>query len=130
MMATLLFPPSTPSQIPAQKAVRCLMQSAAGRAEERVPVKVAVDLAGVNARDMAQSGVTENVSGRGARVVTGRPWRPNEHVKETSLRDGLRWVGRVVYCDGEAPGWEAVGLELIVKVRELSPPLSRAREAA
>jgi len=96
----------------------------------RVPVRVAVDLAGVNVRDTAQSGVTENVSERGARVVTGRPWRPNAHVKVRSLLGSLRSRGRVVYCQPLAPGSYAVGLELIVKVGEWTSPSSRPREAA
>lgn len=88
------------------------MQTAANRAEERVPIKVAVDLASLDVRMPAQEGVTENVSVRGARVVTGKPWRPNDRLNVRSLLGNFRSRARVVYCQALKNGSYAVGLQL------------------
>jgi len=56
------------------------MDSTVRRLEDRAPLHVTVDLSGLDVHTVAQQGVTENVSARGARVVTSRPWHPNDHV--------------------------------------------------
>lgn len=88
------------------------MQTAANRAEERVSIKVVVDLASLDIHLPAQEGVTENVSVRGARVVTSKPWRPNDRLNVRSLLGNFRSRARVVYCQALKNGSYAVGLQL------------------
>jgi PilZ domain len=82
------------------------------RAEDRTPMKVTVDLSSLDIRTPAQEGVTENVSPRGARVLTNKPWKPNDRLNVRSLLGNFRSRARVVYCipvDGEQ---FAIGLQL------------------
>jgi hypothetical protein len=88
------------------------MEMAAKRGENRTPLKVAVDLSSLDLRTPAQEGVTENISARGARVLTNRPWKPNEGLHVRSLLGDFKSRARVVYCvpvDGEL---YAIGLQL------------------
>ena len=98
------------------------MQNEARRIEDRSPVHVTVDLSGLDIHAAAQQGVTENVSARGARVVTGRPWQPNERVTVRSLLGSLRSRARVVYCQPLEKGSFAIGLELFVSIGEWTLP--------
>lgn len=68
------------------------------RTEDRLPMKVNVDLASLDVRTPAQEGITENVSPRGARILTNKPWKPNERLNVRSLRGNFRSRARVVYC--------------------------------
>lgn len=88
------------------------MQTAVRRMDERVPMKVVVDLASLDVRLPAQEGVTENISVHGARVVTSKPWRPNDSLKVRSLLGNFRSRARVVYCQTLKNGSYAVGLQL------------------
>lgn len=92
------------------------MDSEVRRVEDRSPVHVTVDLSGLDVHTVAQQGVTENVSARGARVVTNKPWQPNDHVKVRSLLGSLRSRARVVYCQQLGKDSFAIGLELFVTV--------------
>jgi hypothetical protein len=92
------------------------------RAGERIPVHVAVDLSAIDVHTAAQQGITENVSPRGARVLTSHPLQPNERVTIRSLLGSLRSRARVVYCQPTDKGSFAVGLELFVIVGEWMPP--------
>ena len=94
------------------------MASEARRGENRSPVHVTVDLSGLDIHTIAQQGMTENVSARGARVVTSKPWQPNEHVTVRSLLGSLRSRARVVYCQPLGNDSFAIGLELFVSVGE------------
>jgi len=88
------------------------MPTAAGRADERIPLKVSVDLASLDIRIRAQDGVTENVSRHGARVVTGKPWKPNDRLNLRSLLGNFRARARVVYCQPLKNGCYVLGLQL------------------
>ena len=103
------------------------IDSEARRLQNRSPVHVTVDLSGLDVHTIAQQGVTENVSPRGARVVTSKPWQPNDHVTVRSLLGSLRSRARVVYCQQLAKDSFAIGLELFVSVGEwtLPPPAHR-----
>jgi hypothetical protein len=92
------------------------------RVEERIAARVAVDLSGLDIHTAAQQGVTENVSARGARVVTGRAWRPGERVQVRSLVGSLKSRARVVYCQPLDKGSFAIGLELFVSVGQWTLP--------
>jgi hypothetical protein len=96
------------------------MDSEARRLEDRAPVHVTVDLSGFDVHTAAQQGITENVSARGARVVTSKPWQPNEHLTVRSLLGNLRSRARVVYCQPLGKDSFAIGLELFVSVGEWS----------
>jgi hypothetical protein len=81
------------------------------RTEDRIPMEVLVDLASVDVRVPAQEGITVNVSPRGARVVTTRPWKPNERLNVRSLLGSFRSRARVVYCVPTDNNQFAVGLQ-------------------
>jgi hypothetical protein len=98
------------------------MASELRRVENRSPVHVTVDLSGLDIHTAAQQGMTENVSARGARVVTNKPWQPNEHVKVRSLLGSLRSRARVVYCQPLGNDSFAIGLELFVSAGEWTLP--------
>lgn len=100
------------------------------RVGDRTPVHVTVDLSGLDVHTAAQRGVTENVSARGARVLTNRPWQPNDHVKVRSLLGSLRSRARVVYCQQLGKDSFAIGLELFVTVGEWVLPLTANRRTA
>lgn len=106
------------------------MHSTLRRVEDRAPVHVTVDLSGLDVHTVAQQGVTENVSARGARVVTNKPWQPNDHVKVRSLLGSLRSRARVVYCQPLGKDSYAIGLELFVTVGEWTMPQSAHRRTA
>lgn len=103
------------------------MAAEARRIENRSPVHVTVDLSGLDIHTTAQQGITENVSARGARVMTHKPWQPNEHVKVRSLLGSLRSRARVVYCEQVGKDLFAIGLELFVTVGEWTLPQATAR---
>ena len=106
------------------------MDSEARRLEERSSVQVTVDLSGLDVHTVAQQGVTENVSARGARVVMSKPWPPNEHVTVRSLLGNLRSRARVVYCQPLGKESFAIGLELFVSVGEWTLPQAAHRRTA
>lgn len=98
------------------------METEARRVENRSPVQVTVDLSGLDVHTVAQQGMTVNVSARGARVVTSKPWHPNDHVTVRSLLGSLRSRARVVYCQPLGKDSFAIGLELFVSVGEWTMP--------
>ncbi|MGB2653355.1 MAG: PilZ domain-containing protein [Candidatus Acidiferrum sp.] len=103
------------------------MDSEARRLEDRSQMRVTVDLSGLDVHTVAQQGITENVSARGARVVTSKPWQPNDHVRVRSLLGSLRSRARVVYCQPVGKDSFAVGLELFVSVGEWVLPQAAHR---
>ena len=56
---------------------------------------------------------TENVSSRGARVLSERRWQPNERLAIASLSGDFRTMARVVYCHALNGGEFAIGLEFL-----------------
>ena len=106
------------------------METEARRVGDRSPAHVTVDLSGLDVHTVAQRGVTENVSARGARVVTNKPWHPNDHVTVRSLLGSLRSRARVVYCQPLGKDSFAIGLELFVSVGEWTIWQSAHRKTA
>lgn len=88
------------------------MRQLAGRTDNRDPMTVAVELYSLDTHTPAQRGFTQNVSSRGARVVTSNHWQPNDRLYIKSLRGNLRANARVVYCQPLASDSYAIGLEL------------------
>src|SRR5262249_40641926 len=82
------------------------------RIEDRMPMKVTVDLSSLDVRTPAQEGITENVSSRGARVLTKKPWKPNDRLNVRSLLGNFRSRARVVYCVPVEGDQFAIGLQL------------------
>ncbi len=77
-----------------------------------MPMKVTVDLSSLDIRTPAQEGVTENISPRGARVLTNKPWKPDDRLNVRSLVGNFRSRARVVYCVPVDEQLFAIGLQL------------------
>ncbi|HEX2714832.1 MAG TPA: PilZ domain-containing protein [Candidatus Acidoferrales bacterium] len=83
------------------------------RVEKRLPMEVGVQIAG-NARvPGVETTFTENVSSRGARVVTVRRWQPEDRLTLTSLPGDFRALARVAYCQALRGEGFAIGLEFL-----------------
>ena len=82
------------------------------RGEDRTQMKIRVDLRSLDIRTPSQVGVTDNISARGARVLTTSPWKPNDRLNVISLLGSLKSRARVIYCEPTSGGLFAVGLQL------------------
>lgn len=91
------------------------------RVEERKYMRVGVDLCSVDVRTPAHSGVTDNISRHGARVLTSRALRPNQRLILRSMLGSYRSRARVVYCVREGEMY-AVGLQLYASAGEWVSP--------
>jgi hypothetical protein len=80
-----------------------------GRIETRLPLTIQVNLVSTHAADAV---LTENVSSRGARVVTKRRWQPGEHQWITPVSGKFHLQARVVYCQPVSNDSFHVGLAL------------------
>jgi hypothetical protein len=60
--------------------------------------------------------LTENISGRGARVVTKKLWSVNDSLVIKSLEGDLQSEARVIYSRPIRESVYAIGLELIAPV--------------
>jgi hypothetical protein len=69
-----------------------------GRIEKRVGMEIPVRLLASERTSIVEKVVTVNVSPHGARVITKRRWRTDDHVGIASLAGELRVQARVVYC--------------------------------
>ena len=81
------------------------------RRENRIPMEIPVVLDGHRHLPGAESTFTENVSARGARVVSVRRWEKGAALKLASRTGEFRSEARVAYClplhgDGYAVGVE------------------------
>ena len=94
------------------EGVALSMEGAAKRADPRTPMKVTVDLASLDIRTPAQEGVTENISARGARVLTSKPWKRDDRLNVRSLLGNFKSRARVVYCEPIGGDLYAIGLQL------------------
>jgi hypothetical protein len=82
------------------------------RLEKRIPMAIAVHLSGHGRTPGVETAFTENVSSRGARVVSMRRWRPNEMLEIASLPGDFRAKARVAYCRQQSGGF-VIGLEFL-----------------
>ncbi len=92
------------------------------RAEERTHFKVGVDLSSVDLRTPAQSGVTDNVSAHGARVLTSKALMFNQRLNVRSMLGSYRSRARVVYCVPTEGGMYAIGLQLYASAGDWVSP--------
>jgi PilZ domain len=98
--------------------------------EDRKPLQVTVDLSSLDLRTPAQEGITENVSDRGARVVTKQPWKLNERLNVRSLSGNLKSRARVVYCVPMPGDQYAIGLQLFAAAGTWRYPAGRSGNQA
>jgi hypothetical protein len=57
--------------------------------------------------------ITENISVRGARVLTRHPWSANDYLVIKSLEGELQSEARVIYRRSQPGNVYAIGLQLI-----------------
>ncbi|GAC1617237.1 MAG: hypothetical protein NVS9B13_03680 [Candidatus Acidiferrum sp.] len=83
------------------------------RAENRIPLEIPVVLNGHRASPGVESTFTENVSAKGARVVSVRPWKKGEQLT-FGLRTGeFRSSARVAYCQSLRGEGYVIGVEFL-----------------
>lgn len=83
-----------------------------GRREKRQSVIVEVYLLGVEDWHRTERAVTENVSPRGARIVTGYHWRTGDRLRIAGIESEFQEEARVVYHEAKPGQGFFVGLEL------------------
>jgi PilZ domain len=83
------------------------------RAERRIPMEVPVILDGHRKMPGTESTFTENVSARGARVVSTRRWEQGERLNFASRTGEFRSSARVAYCHPLHGEGFAVGVEFL-----------------
>ena len=95
------------------------------RAEKRIPMGVAVRLFGHERIPGDETAFTDNISSRGARVVTEHRWQPEDRLTIALLPGDFCSTARVVYCQPQAGGVFAIGLEFLKPVGQwvVPPPV-------
>jgi hypothetical protein len=88
-------------------------KSAAPRCETRVPMEVGVQITGHRALPGTETTFTENVSSRGARVLSTRRWKKNDELTIATLTGSFQAIARVAYCQSVPERGFAVGLEFL-----------------
>jgi hypothetical protein len=83
------------------------------RREKRIPMEIGVHISGHTTLPGTETTFTENVSSRGARVLSSRRWKTNDRVTITTFRGSFRSLARVAYCQGIPETGFAIGVELI-----------------
>ena len=68
------------------------------RAEKRIPMAVAVRIAGHAAMPGVETTFTEDVCSCGAKVYSARRWKKNEHLQISTLAGDFRSAARVAWC--------------------------------
>lgn len=89
------------------------LRNSAVRIEKRIPMAVALRISGHAQMPGVETTFTENVSSRGARVLSIRRWHANDRVQVDTLTGEFRAVARVAYCTPTPEQSFAVGLEFI-----------------
>ena len=87
------------------------------RSETRIPMEVGVHITGNGSQPGTETTFTENVSSRGARVLTTRRWKINDKIEVATLAGSFRTVARVAYCHTVPSSGFAVGLEFVETTR-------------
>jgi hypothetical protein len=83
------------------------------RAERRIPMEIPVVLDGHREMPGAESTFTENVSARGARVMSVRRWNKNEPLTFVLRTGEFRSSARVAYCQPLHGDGYAIGVEFL-----------------
>ena len=88
------------------------------RTDKRIARAMVAELSRPGSLQPAEETITDNVSPRGARVVSKQRWQPEERVLLKSLRSNLVSQARVVYCERLTGSAFAVGLDLLLATGE------------
>lgn len=83
------------------------------RVERRIPMEIPVILDGHRRMPGTESTFTENVSARGARVVSTRRWQKGERLTFVSRTGEFRSSARVAYCHPLQGDGFAIGVEFL-----------------
>lgn len=83
------------------------------RVERRIPMEIPVVLDGHRQMPGVESTFTENVSARGARVVSTRRWEHGERLTFASRTGEFRSSARVAYCQPLQSDGFAIGVEFL-----------------
>src|SRR5437879_7507988 len=83
------------------------------RAQQRIPMESRVLIDGHRGAPGSESRFTENVSARGARVVSVRRWDQGEHLTFASRTGEFRSSARVAYCQSLQGDGFAIGVEFL-----------------
>ncbi|HEY2462008.1 MAG TPA: PilZ domain-containing protein [Candidatus Acidoferrum sp.] len=83
------------------------------RGENRIPMEIPVLLDGHRNTPGSESTFTENVSARGARVVSARRWEKGEPLTLVLRTGEFRSSARVAYCQALHGEGYAVGVEFL-----------------
>jgi hypothetical protein len=83
------------------------------RVERRIPMEIPVVLDGHQQMPGTESTFTENVSARGARVVSTRRWQQGERLTFVSRTGEFRSSARVAYCQPLQGDGFAIGVEFL-----------------
>jgi hypothetical protein len=83
------------------------------RVERRIPMEIPVLLDGHRRMPGTESTFTENVSARGARVVSTRRWELGERLTFVSRTGEFRSSARVAYCEPLQGDGFAIGVEFL-----------------
>ena len=83
------------------------------RVEKRILMEIAVLIDGHREAPGSESTFTENVSARGARVISARRWELGEPLKFASRTGEFRSSARVAYCQPLQGDGFAIGVEFL-----------------
>lgn len=83
------------------------------RAENRIPMEIGCYLEGNRQVPGAEATFTENVSAKGARVVSVRKWEPDDRLVFVSRNGEFRSSARVAYCQPLQGEGFAIGVEFL-----------------
>ena len=83
------------------------------RIERRIPMEIPVVLDGHRQVPGTESTFTENVSARGARVVSVRRWEQNDRLTVVTRTGEFRSSARVAYCQPLQGDGFAIGVEFL-----------------
>lgn len=86
------------------------------RRENRIPMEIPVVLEGHRQIPGVEATFTENVSGKGARVVSTRRWDKGAQVLFASRTGEFRSAARVAYCQPLHGDGYAIGVEFLEPV--------------
>src|SRR5271167_5281199 len=83
------------------------------RSENRIPMEIPVVLEGHRQLPGVEATFTENVSARGARVVSTRRWDKGAQLLFASRTGEFRSAARVAYCHSLHGDGYAIGVEFL-----------------
>jgi hypothetical protein len=86
------------------------------RSETRIPMEIPVVLEGHRQSPGVEATFTENVSARGARVVSTRRWDKGAQLLFASRTGEFRSAARVAYCHSLHGDGYAIGVEFLEPV--------------